>query len=313
MANDPTVDVQLQLMFSLGESKSPAAETAMLALLEKTVEHPLVRDAAITGLGGREQKFLAQIVARPSWSAKTAGRSDLIRKLAGSIAESRESGRVNELLEMAANTTEVWQTSVILDGVATLIPTRGRAKAVQNPKPVRFPSEPPALVKLASKSDADLQKKLKNIDQLLVWPGKPGYHEVAVKPLTDEEKTRFEAGKVQYTIICGACHQMNGMGLEGLAPPLVDSEWVNGTPDRVVRIVLNGVRGKLNVKGKTWELEMPPLNILPDEDIAGLLTYIRREWGHTASPIAPEFVKKIRAETASRQEAWTEADLLKLK
>jgi hypothetical protein len=46
MANDPTVDVQLQLMFSLGESKSPAAETAMLALLEKTVEHPLVRDAA---------------------------------------------------------------------------------------------------------------------------------------------------------------------------------------------------------------------------------------------------------------------------
>ena len=88
---------------------------------------------------------------------------------------------------------------------------------------------------------------------------------------------------------------------------------VNGTPDRVVRIVLNGVRGKLNVKGKTWELEMPPLNILPDEDIAGLLTYIRREWGHTASPIAPEFVKKIRAETASRQEAWTEADLLKLK
>jgi hypothetical protein len=57
---------------------------------------------------------------------------------------------------------------------------------------------------------------------------------------------------------------------------------------------------------------MPPLNILGDEDIASLLTYIRREWGHTASPIAPDFVKKIRAETAGRQEAWTEAELLKI-
>jgi mono/diheme cytochrome c family protein len=58
---------------------------------------------------------------------------------------------------------------------------------------------------------------------------------------------------------------------------------------------------------------MPPLNILPDEDIANLLTYIRREWGHTASPVAPDFVGKIRAQTADRESAWTEPELLRIK
>jgi mono/diheme cytochrome c family protein len=94
---------------------------------------------------------------------------------------------------------------------------------------------------------------------------------------------------------------------------LVDSEWATGSPDRIVRIALNGVRGPLNVKGRVWELEMPPVNILSDQEIAALLTYIRREWGHTASPITPEFVGKIRKETADRLEAWTEPELLKIK
>ena len=58
---------------------------------------------------------------------------------------------------------------------------------------------------------------------------------------------------------------------------------------------------------------MPPLNILSDEEIAGLLTYVRREWGHTASPVSPEFVKEVREKTADRIDAWTQAELLKIK
>jgi glucose/arabinose dehydrogenase/mono/diheme cytochrome c family protein len=313
MADDPTVDVRLQLMFSLGEAKTPEAEAVMIQLLDKNVEHPLIRDAAITGLAGREQKFLGELLAQPSWSERTAGRADVLRTLADCIAESRDSARVSALLDFASDTTQLWQKTVLLDGVATLIPPRGRSRTVQKPRPIRFASEPAALARLAASKEAEVRKRVEKFQDLLVWPGKPGYHEVAVKPLTAEEKTRFEAGKAEYTVICGACHQLNGMGLEGLAPPLVDSDWVNGAPERLTRIVLNGVRGRINIKGRNWELEMPPLNILSDEDIASLLTYVRREWGHTASPVAPEFVKKIRAETASRQDAWTEAELLKIK
>jgi mono/diheme cytochrome c family protein len=122
----------------------------------------------------------------------------------------------------------------------------------------------------------------------------------------------FEAGRAQYPIICGACHQPTGLGQDGLAPPLVDSDWVTGSPERLARITLHGLRGPLNVKGKIWELEMPPVSVLSDKEIAALLTYIRREWGHQATAITPEFVAKVRKETEEREEAWTEADLLKI-
>ena len=167
--------------------------------------------------------------------------------------------------------------------------------------------------RLQSQVDAGLQSRLGVLTNLVVWPGKPGYDEPKIVPLTLEERQQFESGQAQFLIICGACHQPTGLGLEGLAPPLVDSEWVNGSPERAARIVLNGVRGQLNVKGKTWELEMPPLNILSDQDIANLLTYIRRDWGHTASPVSGDFVAKIRAQTGQRESAWTEPELLRIK
>ena len=57
------------------------------------------------------------------------------------------------------------------------------------------------------------------------------------RPLTDEEKRRFEAGRTMYEATCLACHQQHGMGQPGLAPPLVDSEWVAGPETRLIRIV----------------------------------------------------------------------------
>jgi mono/diheme cytochrome c family protein len=219
---------------------------------------------------------------------------------------------VNELLEMAAAQKERWPQYALLDGLATLIPAKGKAKEPPKPKPIIFQSEPAALAKLAATSDERLQKRLATLEPLLVWKGKAGQEIAEVAPLTDAEKKLFEAGKAQYALICGACHQPNGQGLDGLAPPLVESDWVTGSPERLARIVLQGVRGPLNVKGKVWELEMPPVNVLSDEEIAALLTYIRREWGHTASATTPDYIGKVRKATEVREEAWTEPELLKI-
>ena len=98
----------------------------------------------------------------------------------------------------------------------------------------------------------------------------------------------------------------------GLAPPLVDSEWVSGSEQRLIRVVLHGLRGPIKVKGESFEMDMPSLGVLDDEQIAAALTYIRREWGHTFEPVTPAAVKKVRDETASREDAWTMAELLKL-
>jgi mono/diheme cytochrome c family protein len=175
-----------------------------------------------------------------------------------------------------------------------------------------FASEPGALARLAKTSDEGFAKRLTALEPLLVWKGKAGAEQTQVAALTEEEKVLFDAGKAQYPLICGACHQPTGLGQDGLAPPLVDSDWVTGSPDRLVRITLNGLRGPINVKGKVWELEMPPVFVLTDKEIAALLTYIRREWGHQASAIKPDFVAKVRADTETREEAWTEAELLKI-
>ena len=114
-------------------------------------------------------------------------------------------------------------------------------------------------------------------------------------------------------ISCGACHQPHGNGQEGLAPPLAGSEWANGSEERIIRIALHGLMGPMTIKGKKWDLIMPGLGIFEDEQLAGIVTYVRREWGNSADPVKPETVKAIRALDPDRIDLWTEEELLKFK
>jgi mono/diheme cytochrome c family protein len=311
-SQDQNMDVRLQVMFTLGGLRGDSAERVMLELLDNNIEHRLMRDATISGLKGRELDFLARALAHEAWKKRNAGREEILKDLAACVAEARDGSAVNALLDMAASLKERWTQYAILDGVATLIPAQGKAKVAPKPKPLIFESEPPSLKQLAATSDEGISKRLATLEPLLAWKGKAGMEQTQAVALTTEEQALFEAGKAQYPLICGACHQPTGLGQDGLAPPLVDSDWVTGSPDRLARIVLGGVRGPLNVKGRIWELEMPPVWVLSDTEIASLLTYVRREWGHQASAIPPEFIAKVRKDTETREEAWTEAELLKI-
>lgn len=131
-------------------------------------------------------------------------------------------------------------------------------------------------------------------------------------PLTVEQQKQFEVGKVVYEMTCLACHQPHGLGQEGLAPPLVGSHWTTGSVQRLVRIVIHGMRGPVTVNQQVFELDMPSLTVLDDEQIATVLTYVRREWGHGAPPVDTTTVKRIREATANREDAWTEAELLRI-
>ena len=130
--------------------------------------------------------------------------------------------------------------------------------------------------------------------------------------LPPEELKRYDAGKEMFAIACAACHQPHGLGQEGLAPPLAGSEWVAGSPARIVRVVLHGLRGPLTVKGQNYQLEMPPLGVLDDEQIANVITYIRHEWGHSFQSIDGAFVKQIRSSLSTREDAWTAPELLRV-
>lgn len=119
-------------------------------------------------------------------------------------------------------------------------------------------------------------------------------------------------GKRVFTQNCIVCHQSTGLGIPGQFPPFVDSEWVLSKDwhgdNHLVKIVLYGMQGPVQVKGNTFNNVMPPQK-LTDEQIAGVLTYIRNSWGNQAPPITVPFVKEIREETAGKEGSWTQETL----
>jgi mono/diheme cytochrome c family protein len=316
----PHLDVQLQLAFTLGEIKDPKAEEAMATIARNHSANDLIRSAIISGLALREVEFVERLLGDSKWKEQNSARELLLSALSRCVINHGRGERVAKMLDVVAKSNSTWQQRALLDGMvgAASQPTSRREKKQSStalpPKRVRMTTEPAALALLKKVTDKQIKDRIAQLDELMVWPGKPGVApEPPVKPLTAAQEARFEMGKQLYTISCASCHQAHGFGQDGLAPPLVDSEWVAGSEQRLVRIVLHGLSGPLTVKGQRYDLDMPSLGTFDDEQLASILTYIRREWEHTYDPIEPETVKAIRQATTNRDDSWRQDELLKIK
>jgi mono/diheme cytochrome c family protein len=117
-----------------------------------------------------------------------------------------------------------------------------------------------------------------------------------------------------FTLYCSACHGTDGKGATGgQFPPLAASDWVLGDAARAVKIVLHGLHGEVEVDGRKFNLEMPPQgSVLPDDQIAAILTYARSSWGNKADAVTADFVKATREATLDRKAPWTANEILKL-
>ena len=138
----------------------------------------------------------------------------------------------------------------------------------------------------------------------------------AAKPATTTAaaKEQLPDGKTVFSTTCAACHQATGEGVPGVYPPLAGSEWATGDEAKVVRILLHGVTGPIEVAGETFNSMMPPWGAtLKDADIAAVLTYVRSNWGNKGAPISAAKVASIRAATTSRTTPWTAAELATVK
>ena len=150
----------------------------------------------------------------------------------------------------------------------------------------------------------DFGSRIANVLTRITWPGKPG-DATTVSPLTPAEQRRLESGREVYQNICQACHQPDGRGQDKVAPTLIGSSLTLTDAGIPTRILLNGKEGAVGL--------MPPVgSTLSDEQVASVLTYIRREWGQTGTPVDPATVKAVRRLTAGRARPWTEAELLAL-
>lgn len=87
------------------------------------------------------------------------------------------------------------------------------------------------------------------------------------------------------SVSCKGCHGNDGGG-SGDIPPFVDSEWISGPSLRPAMIILNGCKGPITVAGKEYNGNMPAQGDgLSAQDLAGLLNYLRNNFGHESDTL----------------------------
>jgi mono/diheme cytochrome c family protein/glucose/arabinose dehydrogenase len=302
--------VGAHLAIRLSAANLPAADQALAQLLSRHGNNALVREGALSGLRGREVAAAQAVVAVANESnLKQTG--PVLEALAALIAQAGKAAAFEQMLGVAAQLSERTELrTIILRGLDQTIRDT-KTKKITLLKTIWLNSEPPALSKLRSAvKDAAGTASLTSITARLAWLGKPGAPAPPkVVALTKAQQAQYAKGQAIFTTLCAACHQPHGYGLDGLAPPLVDSDWVLGKPDVTARIVLNGLGGPIKVGNRTWDLTMPPLGQLNDEDIASVLTYIRRDWEHNGSPVDAKFVEGVRKQFADHPNSWTAEEL----
>ena len=114
--------------------------------------------------------------------------------------------------------------------------------------------------------------------------------------LFTQERINFSIpGTRAYIQNCAPCHLPSGKGIPNSVPPLVDTKFVNDR-DKLIETTLNGLSGKVTIKGQEYEGVMPAFSVLlNDEEIAEILNYILINLNdHTGSEISQNEVSEIR-------------------
>jgi mono/diheme cytochrome c family protein len=305
LADDPSWTVRRQLAATIGELPAASRLEPAVALLTRYASDPITVDVAISGLRGAEAEVLKRVMQADGGKRE----NDAVVMLSGAVARAGDVQALQQVIgRLGEPSTSPAHRAALLQGLELGLPggaggrggRGGGGRGAPPAKPATLPAEPGELTRLVAaggETGAIAKRVLARID----WPGKPA-PTIEVAPLTPVEEQRFATGAEIYKNICVGCHQPDGRGKEKMAPPLVESRYAAGDPGAAMRILLAGKEGPTGL--------MPPLGAaLNDEQIASVLTYIRREWGNTGSPVAPDDVTEIRGLTKTRTRPWTDAEL----
>jgi len=106
-------------------------------------------------------------------------------------------------------------------------------------------------------------------------------------------KASIERGKEVYNTQCITCHMEKGEGIEGVFPPVAKSDYLMADKNRSIKQILEGASGEMTVNGKTYNGEMPAID-LTDEQVSDVLNYVRNSWGNKGAAVSPAEVKAQR-------------------
>ncbi len=116
----------------------------------------------------------------------------------------------------------------------------------------------------------------------------------SVESSVENTTSEIHPGALSYKKYCASCHQTNGEGIQGLYPPIKETETVNGDKHVLIGIILNGMSGETEVKGQTYNGTMSSYEYLTDQEIADLLSYVRSNFNNSSESITAEEVKEVR-------------------
>lgn len=235
-------------------------------------------------------------------------RQSLLKTAGKSAVQTRNSKAVLGVLDLlrTASTRDINAT------MKEMLSGRGRGY-----RKMDIANTPPVLQELVVRKEKSIQENARRIE-------KEVFRVTSNTPKIDlsyrkskEYQRAFAAGRKHYVAHCMSCHQLDGLGAEKLGPPLASSQWLENDPKVAIRIILNGIAGPIDVDGTIYQPPeilplMPGLSsnaALTDEVIADLLTYVRNEWGNTASPVSAETVRSVRSLSAKEMAPYDVAKL----
>ncbi|PHN04980.1 DUF7133 domain-containing protein [Flavilitoribacter nigricans] len=270
---------------------------------------PVMRDAILSSLADREYELLRALL--PDLSEADPNQAIFLEALATAIAnkgDAQELAAMLALLPQKEDSALGWRESAMLAGLANY--------SIDDSIKIALPQKP-AIYAAAEQYDKVVQSRLSTLAQLVDWPGKPAVaqDEANTQPLAEVDRKQFALGRQQFLNVCSGCHGPDGGGIRRFAPPLRESEWVLGDEKRLSLILLHGMEGPVEVNGKAYDAPeilpvMPSFSTMDNVDLAAIMTYIRREWGHTADPVTAGTVGGIRYRSQGKVTPWKAEELL---
>lgn len=127
----------------------------------------------------------------------------------------------------------------------------------------------------------------------------------------------YPKGAALFNTVCKTCHGEDGNGVTSLAPPLNNSEIVNGDMNIMLSIVLKGLSGPVKIAGHLYQApeisgEMPGFadnKDFTDADIADVANFVRRSWKNRGDKVVEADVKTVRKKLAGRVKSFTMDEL----
>ncbi len=113
---------------------------------------------------------------------------------------------------------------------------------------------------------------------------------------------------------CATCHGPDGRGIRDLAPPLLASEFVEGSPELLADLILYGLQGPITVNGVNYDFAaaMPGLKMSPhltDLQIVEIGNYIRNAFTTSPQTLTEEMVKALRDQDRPADQTYTQQEL----